>query len=174
MNWVLRIQKLLLDRVRADLSRPHPVAYERVGFLYTRSGVGARDETIILVVDYESVAESGYIEDKTVGARIGAAPITSTIQRALSDGVGVLHVHAHHGKGAPGFSRVDLASYPKLVSAWQAAQPNGVHGAVVLSDDSLTAQIWLPGHSKPLSHGRIAVVGRPMEVFPNGRDLAVG
>ena len=34
MTTKVRITRKLLDAVRADLSRPHPFAAERVGFLY--------------------------------------------------------------------------------------------------------------------------------------------
>ena len=68
----LKIPKAIYDEVLADLKRPHPFAYERVGFLSTAVSVSELKEPIVLVTEYQTIPNENYINDKKVGARINS------------------------------------------------------------------------------------------------------
>lgn len=161
MALSVRIPSVLLSRVREDLARPHPFAAERVGFL-TTSLKRYNDEDLVLVTDYHPVADEDYVDDPTVGARIGERVIDAAIARAADDGRGVFHVHAHLGSGLPRLSRTDLRELPGLIRPLRIVGKQQAHGIFLLSDDSATAWTWLPGERDPLVPDRISVAGRPM------------
>ena len=77
-------------------------------------------------------------------------------------------MHEHIGR--PRFSRVDTTNYPSLISAFRNVAPSIVHGAILLSEDSCDALVWLPQAQRPVSGGRIVIVGRPIDFF-NGSAL---
>lgn len=163
MSWSLRIPAPLLEAVRADLARAHPFAAERIGFVICRGKVEPDGSTLLLACDYLRVPDEEYLRDTTVGARIGSAAIRRGMRAVLADDTACLHVHAHPGKGAPAFSRVDLREIPPLVQAFANVRPELPHGALLLSEDSVSAAVWRQGARSPESGGKIVVVGRPMQ-----------
>ena len=165
MTLRVRIPSALLARVREDLERPHPFAAERVGFL-TTSLKQYDDEVLLIVTDYHSVADEDYIEDPTVGARIGERVIDAAITRAADDGQGVFHVHAHFGSGLPRLSRTDRRELPGLVRPLRIVGKQQAHGIFLLSDDAATAWAWLPGGSEAVVPDMVSIVGRPMSFIP--------
>jgi hypothetical protein len=77
MKIVFRIERKLLDRVRADLRRPHPFAHERVGFISAKVGALPADGLTIIAVDYHPVDDDHYLKDPRVGAMMGSAAISN-------------------------------------------------------------------------------------------------
>ena len=67
MNVRIRIARRLYEQVRADLSRPHPFAAERVGFLFGRLGNVGTDDPLILMTTYSTLADERYIDDPFSG-----------------------------------------------------------------------------------------------------------
>ncbi|HEY3412809.1 MAG TPA: hypothetical protein VGM51_07100 [Armatimonadota bacterium] len=161
----LRIGRSLYDHVLSDLRRPHPFAFERVGFLYATSGNVAGDPYLALAVDYDAVADADYVNDPTCGARIGSDAIRRAMQRVLSTNVSAFHVHVHEHRGTPALSRTDRRGLPGVVEALRNACPQQAHGLVVLSKDHGIAEVWLPGSDRPRSAGRVTIVGAPMASF---------
>ncbi len=162
---VLRARTDSLDSLRTDLARPHPFAFERVGFVTCRHGTGENDETIVLVTGYTSVADDLYVRDPGVGARIGSDAIREAMQHALDADCGLLHVHAHVGRGKSALSGIDRREIPRLIQSFRAVKPDMPHGILLLSDDSCSAWIWPTGDENMLEADQITVVGRPMQFF---------
>jgi hypothetical protein len=125
-------------------------------------------EQLILASQYMPVAESHYLRDPLVGAKIDGNAIRTAMQTVLSEGVGMFHVHRHEHRGRPQFSRTDVQGLPPLIRSFQSVGSAYAHGALLLSHDSLDCLVWLPGDNWPSPGGRITVVGRPMELEDSG------
>src|SRR5581483_7393114 len=89
MNIVFRFAAELMTEVRADLARPHPFAYERVGFISIRAAALA-DGLLLLADSYFPVPDEEYIDDPSVGAMLGQEAIRKALDLALLQGVGVV------------------------------------------------------------------------------------
>lgn len=165
MSCTMRILRSLVDNIRKDLARPHAFAAERVGHLFTRIGNRDGAELLVLAIDYVSVPDTDYIRNPRVGACYGPEVHRRNMARAARGDVGVYHVHQHEGDGVPRFSRVDLQSIPAFVPSLRAVAPRQIHGALLLSENSLTCLSWLPGQSEPARAVRIALVGWPLELI---------
>jgi hypothetical protein len=165
MTIHFRLPRTLFDRMQQDLSRPHEIAAERVGFLYVRQGAGDAGSLLVIGSDYVPVADDHYLEDAYVGARIAGQAIRSAMQRALDTGEGVFHVHRHDHRGRPWFSRVDQVELRKLVPSFQNVGPMSVHGALLLSLSEATALVWPSGHQEPVGVVRVSLIGQPMSFF---------
>lgn len=161
----IRIPKPLYERVRSDLARPHPFAYERVGFL-SASLKRYAEEDLVLITDYYPVADEDYVDDPTVGARIGERVIDNVVQRVAEEGIGLFHVHAHLCSGTPRLSRTDQRELPSLVRPLRIIGKEQAHGIFLLSDDACTAWAWMPGDSGPTVPEMVSVVGRPTQFIP--------
>jgi len=170
MSWCLRIPEALLRAIRADLSRPHAFAAERVGFVEAALGNKDAEEKLILASAYVPVPDAEYIDDPTVGARIGGALIRRAVERALTGRTSVFHIHAHEHGGRPRFSGIDLTEIPPIVRSLRVVGRTQPHGALLLSRDAAAAMVWLPGSDAPNISGRITIVGRPMRFLENASD----
>lgn len=132
----------------------------------TDSKADSKDTLIILASLYSPVSDRDYIEDPTVGARIGSAAIRTAMQRSLDSGMGVLHVHMHEGRGHPCFSITDRKSMNRLMPAFFNVAPNVPHGALVLNRDGIAGVVWTDKKTQiPIS--RVSVVGYP-SLFDRG------
>lgn len=165
MNIHIKLPRQLFGQMQHDLSRSHPIAAERVGFLYVRPGTGEANSLLVLGTDYAPVADEHYLEDTGVGARISGDAIRVAMQRSLDTGEGVFHVHRHDHRGRPWFSRVDQVELRRLVPSFQNVGPKSVHGALLLSLTEAAALAWLPGHREPIGGMRISLIGQPMGLF---------
>ena len=142
MKVRFKITTALLTEIRNDLRRPHPFAYERVGFI--SAGLSTSGEgLLVLARQYRPVAGDEYLNDPTVGAMMGPDAIRNALQWALRDGVAMFHVHTHGGHGVPGFSRIDLRENAKFVPDFFKVAPQCAHGAIVLSDTAAHGLIWV-------------------------------
>jgi len=157
-----KIRRDLLREVRRDLARPHSFAAERVGFMAAGFSSTA-DELAVLARGYRGVSDEDYLPDHSVGAMMGPEAIRKAVQWATSEGVGMFHVHAHHGRGHPRFSGVDLREQAKFVPNFFEYAPQCAHGALVLSDVFAYGHIWL-GDDRPYDVvTRFVEVGVPLK-----------
>lgn len=138
----VRLTRALEEQLREDLARPHPFAFERVGFLET--GIGAAEDGVglILLRSYHPVPDDQYLPDEGCGARIGSAAIRAAMQRVIDSGNGAFHVHLHPGYGIPRLSSLDREELPRLVKSLRASGPRAPQGIILLSDDQCAA--WVP------------------------------
>jgi hypothetical protein len=161
MNMRFKITSALLTTVRIDLHRPHPFAYERVGFI--AAGLAASDEELlILAQEYRPVRDDEYLADPNVGAMMSAEAIRRARQWAMNDRVAIFHVHTHGGRGIPGFSGIDMRENAKFVPNFVSVAPQCVHGAIVLSDTAAFGQVWLDRKSPQSFISAFTEVGMPI------------
>jgi hypothetical protein len=163
MNVQVRLLRTLLDQMRSDLSRPHPFAFERVGFLRARVGNRNGEPLLVLLADYVPVPDDEYIRDPNCGARINGVAIRRAMQHVLNDGHGMFHVHMHPRPGRPALSRIDIADLPRIVSSFHAVGPQAAHGILVLTPDQCRAWVQAPNQKGLNDAARVSVIGYPME-----------
>lgn len=169
---IIRLSRPLFYEVVSELQRPHPFAAERVGFLFTRAGSGPVGTTLLFPVDYMAVPDDRYVDihKPRVGAAINGDAIRGAMQRVMTTGLGVLHVHLHDHTGRPHFSPTDWRDLPNLARSFQHANPDLIHGALVLSRDAAAGAVWAPNQSsdQPVLP-RIALVGYPLSICEEKR-----
>ena len=168
MKMIFRARSDLLSAVRGDLHRLHAFAAERVGWLVCRAGRLADGGLVILASGYDAVADEDYVNDPSVGARIGPAAIRKALQRAYNGGfedLGIFHVHMHAHRGRTGFSDVDDSESRKSVPDFFNVAPAMPHGAIVLSLDQAVGLCWTAPTETPVSIDRFASVGAPMRMW---------
>lgn len=161
MKTSFRITRDLLTEVHNDLSRPHPFAAERVGFISCGVGKITDIGIVILAQKFHPVANEHYINDLSVGAMMGSAAIRIALQFAYQRQVSMFHVHRHEHYGQPRFSRVDLRESARYIPDFWKVRPNLPHGTIVLSHDSMFGLCWHPGTKTPVPIDTYSVVGRP-------------
>jgi molybdopterin-synthase adenylyltransferase len=158
VNIRFKITTQLLAAIRTDLARPHAFAMERVGFIST--GMAASpDGLVLLAQEYRPVADEDYVPDHTVPVMMGPVAIRKAMQWALTDRVGVFHVHTHGGTGTPTFSGIDLRESANFVRSFLNVAPQRAHGALVLSEDSARGQVWLSREGTPSFISEFVEVG---------------
>lgn len=141
-----RMSKPIFDKMRDDLRRPHPLAWERVGYAFIKQS----SVSILDIIDYESIPDEYYVKDSSVGAHVDHRAIVMAMKRADHNNEGVLQVHEHAGKGLPRFSQVDLKSHPVYLRSFRNANPMATHGFLLLSNNSMMARVWKPGENQPI------------------------
>ena len=161
MNITVRITAELLSSIRQDLRRQHAYAHERVGFI-SAGLAGAGNNLLILAREYRPDADDDYLDDRRFGAVMGSNAIRKAQQWALSDGVALLHVHTHGGRGIPRFSKDDLSENPKFIADFFKVAPQCAHGAIVLSDTAARGQIWLQRGGADFPVDTFQVIGAPL------------
>lgn len=161
MRPVVRLTRQAFDGIALDLSRPHPFALERVGFVFSKLSFAGPEVAVVFPVAYVPVSDEHYIEDDSVGVRIGTEAIRFAHQHALTTRLGCLHVHMHPGAARPWFSRVDLETLAGLSPSLRRMAPGAAHGGLVLAHDRASGLLWLPSASEPVE-ADVTVVGYPM------------
>lgn len=164
MRVIFRITAELLDRLRKDLQRVHPFAAERVGFISCQCASLDGTGVLILAGAYHSVEDADYIEDRTVGARIGSEALRKALQFSYHSHKSMFHVHLHEHLGRPRFSRTDTRETADFVPDFWNVQPGLPHGAIVFSHDSAVGSCWLPGSNMPVEVQEFNIVGSPMRI----------
>ena len=162
MTCGLKILGRLLEEMHRDLSRPHPFAAERVGFLTCGIGSAADEEVILLGHRWHGVADDDYVPNPSVGAEIGGSAFRKILQFAYQNPVAVLHVHRHHHHGKPAFSPLDMRSSKQFVPSFFNVRRDVPHGVLVLSLDHATGLVWYSRDTAPREIGSIHVVGIPI------------
>lgn len=160
----LKIPRQLYSLMLADLARPHPYAYERIGFCRVRLGNRGGTTELLLVTDYWPVEDDQYIPDEFSGARINNLAIRTALQTSISSDEGIFHVHMHDFPGIPRFSRMDLEEIPRIIESLTHANPAMPHGMLVLGHEEAAAKAIMPGGTLQ-SVDRITVVGQPTRVI---------
>ena len=141
MKTQFKVTRALLATIRRDLARPHPFAYERVGFV-SAGLTTAGDNLLILARNYRPLLDHEYLSNTTVGAMMGPEAIRDTLQWALETGSAMFHVHTHGGCGVPSFSTIDIRENARFVLDFFKVSSHAVHGAIVLSNDAARGQVW--------------------------------
>lgn len=163
MKIHLRLPQKLLANIHADLSRPHPFAAERVGFLICGSAALPGDGLLLLGQIWHVIDDRDYLDDPSVGACIGPSAFRKVLQQVFREPASILHVHRHDHRGRPLFSRTDVNSMHEFVPGFFNACGSRPHGAVVLSHDSAEGRIWLQSGSVGQSIDRYELIGAPMQ-----------
>ncbi len=172
MKITIKLTGLLYDEIVHDLARLHPFAAERVGFAVSRMGSLVGEGKLVLLNRYCSIPDEHYVEDPSVGARIGREAITSAIHtvyygRAAREGV--FHVHLHWYDGEPGMSGTDRHEIPKFMPGFQSVGRTAAHGIIILSRNNGSGWVWLPSCKEPMRAESINVIGVPVGVFDRMR-----
>lgn len=168
MSIDIRLTGVLYSQIIRDLMRAHPFAAERVGFVVGRMGSRANEDKIILLNRYHSIPDNQYIDDASVGARIGSAALTWAMQAVYygrEGREGIFHVHIHDHAGEPRLSAVDRRDIPALIPGFQSVGREAPHGLIVLSRNHGTSWVWLPRATEPVRAERISVIGVPVRVY---------
>ena len=168
MRVDIKLTGRLYDEIVQGLGRPHPFAEERVGFVFSRMGSLSGEGRLILLTRYHSIPDDQYIEDASVGARIGSEALVWAMQavyQGRSAREGIFHIHIHPYRGEPNMSRVDSRDLPKLMPGFQSVGSEAAHGIIILSLDHGAGWVWLPACKKPIFADTVSVVGVPIGVF---------
>lgn len=167
MHARLKLGEGLLEQIRADLARPHPVAHERVGFLTAGATVEGFSRLLLCARDYRPVDDDDYLpsSDPMVGVTIGSSAMRKAVQAAYRPPAAILHVHTHGRRGRPMFSRVDLEGAAQFIPSFFGPIPRMPHGMLLLSDNSARALIWTAAHQAPIMVTDIVTIGRSISKF---------
>jgi len=162
MSIHFKIRSTLLDMIRSDLARPHPFAYERVGWVsagVSRLGTGS---LMLLAQDYHPVADDHYAHDRSVGAMMNSAAIRAALERSYKTRTVALHVHVHEHVGTPAFSGTDNRENAKFIPDFFNVAAHAPHGALLLSHDQMRGDLWLSRTDGPHQITRFTAVGAPL------------
>jgi hypothetical protein len=165
MKTILKITADLLDQINQDLQRPHPFAFERVGFILCRPARLEPEGWILLAWGYHTVADDDYVDDYSVGAMMGPGAIRKALQLAFNDPLSIVHVHLHDHSGKPGFSKTDAEESARFVPDFWNVRPSLPHGAIVLSRDSAYGFVWEPTRRRRVPLDETSIVGAPMRLI---------
>lgn len=163
MSIYFKITNTLLSEIRKDLVRPHAFAFERVGFIACRVGKIGSDSWVMLGSKYYLVEDDHYIEDYTVGAKIGSNAIRKMIQLAYDEPVSIIHIHEHPHYGVPELGSTDKREMAKLIPNFWHVRPNLPHAAIVLSKDSICGFAWEPVSKQRVVIDDFTIVDAPMK-----------
>jgi hypothetical protein len=173
MKTTVKIPRNLFEQAKADLVRLHPFASERVGFFSTRCSK-TKGTTLVHCIAYSPVDDAHYLDDETVGARIGPDAITQAMARSLNLSVGQLHVHYHGGRGLPYPSQTDSRELPLLPGSFRNANSAESHGWMILGENDAFASLLLPESANAVSGLPVSIVGFPTVVNQRGHTPNLG
>lgn len=170
-NYIaIRISRSIYDQMMRDLKRPHPYAYERVGFLFTQTIKTGKNSSIIISKEYIPVSDENYILDKTVGARINSNAIREAMQKSYDDKVGCFHVHLHPNWGTPYPSNIDNKNIPNVVQSMINISSKEIHGFIILSENSFYVNV-ASNTRKLVNVQSISVIDYPLMLcYPGSRN----
>lgn len=151
-NMKFRIPEQLHKKMLSDLTRPHPFAFERVGFLFAKTINLSSSFALVIAIDYLSIDDKDYIDDKKVGAKINSNAIRAAMQGTLDKDCGCFHVHLHDHYGKPSPSFTDEKSLPGIVKSMNNIAPEHLNGFFILSKDAFYSSVKMDS---------ISVVGNP-------------
>jgi len=160
---IFRIPEQLHLEMLGDLHRPHSHAWERVGFLFTKSKWLDDKTLLIIATSYQAVEDEDYIEDRTVGAKIGSTAIRSAMEFMRSGASGCFHVHLHDHDGKPSPSSTDRKGLPGVVGSLSNISSGQATGILILSKDDFYSAVQLPNVKDLKPADLISVVGFPMK-----------
>ncbi len=164
MQTIVKIPRTIFEQALLDLQRPHPFAFERVGFFSTKC---TATSSLVLVhcIDYHTIADEDYVKDDSIGARIGPNAITAAMTRSAVNRVGQIHVHAHlETPGLPGPSLIDRYELPPLARSLANANPEAAHGWMILSDSDAWSELSINHQVITEFPPPVSIVGFPTSV----------
>lgn len=156
-----RIPKFVYELMQEDLRKPHPFAYERVGFLFTKTILLFDTSYLIVATDYLPIADEDYIEDMNVGAKINSNSIRTAMQGIVDRNGGCFHVHLHNHSGKPYPSFTDQESLPGIVNSFSNIASKQANGILILSRDGFYTDIKYGNETQTYKANTISVVGYP-------------
>jgi len=162
MTISFHITKKTLAIIHDDLSRSHPFALERVGFITCSPKVDKENNLVLFVNAYHPVKDEHYIDDPNYGALIGADAIRMALELSYNQNASIIHIHRHEHKGRPKFSRTDNQESNKFIPSFINIKPLLPHATVVLSYDSMTGRCWLPNMEHPVPINKF-IITKPSE-----------
>jgi hypothetical protein len=171
MKILIKLTGTLYAKIVQDLARRHVFAAERIGFASARIGTLADNGRMILLTGYRPVPDNDYVDDPSVGARIGRDAITWAMQAAYHGRPrreGLFHVHLHGHRGKTGMSNVDSREIPPMIEGIQSVGSGAAHGIIILSANHGSVWVWLAGEKEPVQAESMAVIGAPIQVFNAG------
>jgi hypothetical protein len=169
----IRMPGKLHAQMLEDLKRPHSFAYERVGFLYATTSVLPDGTRLVLCNNYHAVADEDYIEDDSVGAKIGSAAIRGAMQKINDGRCGGFHVHLHDHSGLTSPSGTDKEGLPPVVQSLANIGKTEVNGMLILSRDSFYAMVKIDGIAHMVLPDSIVATGYPMTMAFNFTKLFI-
>lgn len=172
MKISVKLTRNMLDGIRQDLERPHPFAFERVGFITTGATYLPGGNVLLLGRQYQPVADDDYVRSDEVGAMIGPQAMRRAMEWAYKHRSGLLHVHTHGGTGRPMFSVTDRRSAFEFVTGFFNALPRIPQGILVLSNDSAAGLIWTGKNAQPVNVHQFTQVGVPLRPIGGSYDLS--
>ena len=170
MKLMFRTTDRLLGRIHSDLSRTHPYAAERVGFVACGVSALEPDGLAIYAASYHPVDDEDYVDDPSVGAMLGAAAFRKALQLAYNRSASIFHVHRHDHRGKPRPSRVDEAESRRFIPDFWKVCPDRPHGTIILSLTDAYGAVWLPGCKKIRPLDSFIVVGDAAVTVRSGID----
>ena len=165
MSCICRVPKRVFNKMKLDLKRAHPFAFERVGFLFFKKNKSSHDEYTILATEYMLVADEHYINDPMVGAKINNMAIRAVFQHLLDTSLGVLHVHLHDHYGKPQMSKSDSRGIPPLVKSFHNLGLDTPHGMLIFSKDNMNGWISSPKTLQVKNIVQTNIVGFPTRLL---------
>jgi hypothetical protein len=165
MNSIFKLKESTLSEIAADMTQPHPFAWERVGCLFTRCASADKSPPIIIATRYWPLADYHYLRDDSVGARISSGGIQAMMQEILDTKEGAFLVHKHPHRGIPSLSATDRQQLLPLVGSFRNVEPRAVHGAFLLSENCIAGWVLLPNQDHFTTIRKITVVGFPVSFF---------
>ena len=60
----VRLSRRLCNEIRANIIRPHPIAFERVGFVYGKLDDPGSTNPLVLLYRYSPVPDEQYLDDQ--------------------------------------------------------------------------------------------------------------
>ncbi len=165
MKIHVKILRSTYDLMRSDLLKPHPFAYERIGFLSAKTGNKSRKILLVLLTEYHTVSDHNYIEDENSGARINSTAIREVMQRILDTRNGAFHVHVHAHNGIPHLGKMDRTEIPPLIQSFRTVGSEASHGILLLSNNSCYCKVWAPNSTIPTDASKFSIIGYPLEII---------
>lgn len=146
---------------------------EHLAFLLARhAGERLLVRDLILVSDEELDWGSGCL-----GLSLTLTSLLRIMNEANRRQLTLVEAHSHpFSKGKVTFSTIDLEGQKDLANHISETMPNRPYAALVLGQDAVAGDVWLPGMDKSLQLENISVIGDIVEQWPgNGNSVqAVG
>lgn len=168
MKVEIKVSGPLYTEMMRDLARPHPFAAERVGFAFGRLASLREEGSLVLLNRYHPIPDLEYLDDASVGARIGPAALTWAMQevyRGRPAHEGLFHVHLHAHEGQTGMSWTDQREIPQMIPGFKSVGRAGAHGIVIFSLNHGSGWVWLPENPHVIQASSVTVIGAPILVF---------
>jgi hypothetical protein len=129
---------MFLDALR-DLSRPSPLAFERVAVFHARFA-SQYEQGIVVLTGYSPCPDDAYMPGEQA-ANFDSRWLMEESQRAAMQNAGIFLTHAHDHRGKPWFSISDSKTNTTLVYPISRIDPSLPSGALLLSQDSAVALV---------------------------------